>query len=533
MLIESIDVYLVRLPLITPFNTSYGDTDVIESVLVRLTSEGQEGWGEATAWAAPNYCPEYAGGVFDVIQRFLGPAVLGRTFEDAETLQAAMRPFKGNPFAKSALDTAWWDLFAKMQGQPLWRVLGGNGPTVDVGADFGVMESIDALLQCIDGAVRQGFKRIKLKFRPGWDVDMVAAVRRTFPDVVFHIDCNSAYTLADAAMFETLDAYNLAMIEQPLGYDDLVDHAELQRRIRTPICLDESITSPSKARKAIELGAARWINVKPGRVGGLTPAKEILALCERAGVPCWIGGMLESNIGAAHCLALATLPNVKYPSDVFPSDRFYKHDLADPPTVLSGPSQITAVDGPGIGVRVAMDRLRAATIRHVTQRANNRTRVPVSRTTTASVDTETFRIEQASRDDFLEIAELDRLTWHESFIADGEHTWRIWCEHATVLTARDSKDNALIGVLLCFPGERDTDVLHKIFVHPDHRGRGVGSSLMRVFLQNAQRPVLLTCDPQNTPALHTYERFGFQRAALIEGYYRPNEHRYEMRWEPR
>ncbi len=369
MRIQELAVYRVRLPLVTPFNTAYGDTHEIESVLVRLTSDGVDGWGEGTSWATPGYCPEFASATFDAIHRFISPCVLGQEIRTGEDLIDKLRHLKGNHFAKAAVDLAWWDLHAKQMGKPLWQALGGQRPTVDVGADFGVMPSIDDLLAQISKAVEAGFKRVKLKFRPGWDVPMVAAVRSAFPDLVCHIDCNSAYTLADSAMFEALDAYNLAMIEQPLAHDDLIDHAALQKRIRTPICLDESITSPDKARKAIAIGAARWINVKPGRVGGLTQARGILQLCEQANIPCWIGGMLESNIGAAHCLALATLPNVAYPSDIFPTDRFYKHDLADPPTQLSGPSQVTALPGPGIGVTVNHDRLAHATIQHATLRA--------------------------------------------------------------------------------------------------------------------------------------------------------------------
>jgi O-succinylbenzoate synthase len=218
----------------------------------------------------------------------------------------------------------------------------------------------------VGGAVSAGFKRVKLKYRPGWELDMISAVRGAFPDLTVHVDCNSAYTLADAEMLEKLDAYDLAMIEQPLAHDDLIDHAELQRRIETPICLDESITSADKARKAIAIGACRWVNIKPGRVGGITNAVAIHDLCRDAGVPCWIGGMLESAVGASHCLALATLPNVKYPSDVFPSDRFYTTDLAEPAMALSGLSMMTPRDVPGVGAEPNAERLRELTVEQAT-----------------------------------------------------------------------------------------------------------------------------------------------------------------------
>jgi O-succinylbenzoate synthase len=231
-----------------------------------------------------------------------------------------------------------------------------------VGADFGVKDDFATLLRAIDGAVRAGYLRVKLKYRPGWALEMVQAVRSAFPDTVFHVDCNSTYTLADIPMFRELDAYRLAMIEQPLASDDLVDHAKLQKEISTPICLDESVTSADKARKAIALGSCGWVNIKPGRVGGLTNAVEIHDLCMKAGVPCWVGGMLESSLGAHQCLALATLPNFTYPNDVFPSATYYHEDLSDPPVVLSGASEITASDTPGSGAEPNPRRLQEMSV---------------------------------------------------------------------------------------------------------------------------------------------------------------------------
>jgi O-succinylbenzoate synthase len=246
--------------------------------------------------------------------------------------------------------------------QPLWKALGGTSAVVKVGADFGVKDSIGELLEAVGGAVKAGYLRVKLKYRPGWALEMIREVRARFPDTVFHVDCNSTYTLADTDMFRELDGYRLAMIEQPLMHDDLLDHAELQKRIATPICLDESVTSASKARKAIALGSCRWINVKPGRVGGLTNALAIHDLCMKAGVPCWVGGMLESSLGAHQCLALATLPNFTYPNDIFPSTTYYRNDLGDPPIELSGVSQVTAPDTPGCGAVPDPRRLQAMCI---------------------------------------------------------------------------------------------------------------------------------------------------------------------------
>ena len=364
--IDSIEIYRVRLPLIYPFRTAYGSDAVVEPVLVRLGSGALCGWGEGQAFQFPTYRSEYAAGVFAVVRDVLAPAILGREIDTGEQLAGMLSCFKGNHFAKGAIDMAWWDLDAKMRGEPLWRVLGGQRDVIDVGADFGVMETIDDLLAKIDEAVRAGYKRTKLKYAPGWDLDMVAAVRRAFPDQVFHIDCNSGYTLDDLPMFKKLDQYNLAMIEQPLMHDDLVDHATLAKQIETPICLDESITSPAKARKAIEIGACRWINIKPVRVGGHTPAIQIHDLCEQAGTPCWVGGMVESGLGILHCAAMATLPNIKYPSDVFPSSRFFKRDLVTPRLTLSGPSQITLPTLPGVGAEPDPEQLERLVLERAT-----------------------------------------------------------------------------------------------------------------------------------------------------------------------
>ena len=362
--IERIELYRVRMPLISPWTTAYGSDDAIESVLVRIVAADAEGWGESSPLAAPTYSPEYAKGLFNVVRDHLAPRLLGQVITSGQQLQDRLSCFKGNQFAKGALDVAWWDLFAKQLDQPLWRLLGGKNEVVEVGADFGVTDSIDALLEGIHEAVESGFLRVKLKCQPGWDLSMVVAVREAFPGLVCHIDCNSGYTLADLPMFRELDRYGLAMIEQPLAHDDLVDHAELQRQITTPICLDESINSAEKARKAIRLGACRWINIKPGRVGGLTEALKIHDLCHQADLPCWVGSMLESSLGAWCLVALGTLPNMRYPNDIFPSTRFYRQDLSRPEVCLSGPSQITAPSTPGIGAQPDPEQLSRLSVDH-------------------------------------------------------------------------------------------------------------------------------------------------------------------------
>ncbi len=352
MRFDSIHMYHVAMPLIYPWRTAYGEDAAVESVLVRVESERLAAWTETAPLAAPHYSPEWAGGVFACLRDWLAPAIVGHDFGGPDEVQQRLAPFKGNPCAKAPLDVAWWVLDALARGEPLYRRLGAARSAVDVGADFGVMDSIDDLLSAIEEAVGAGFKRIKLKFRPGWDLPMLREVRKRFPGQTFHIDCNSGYRLEDAELFKQVDQLGLAMIEQPLAHDDLVDHAKLQKQIETPVCLDESITSPDKARKAIELGSCRYVNVKTARVGGLTPAIAIHDMCRDAGIPCWVGSMLESAVGTRVNAALAMLDNFTYPADLFPSSRFYRQDLGRPPVDLThgpeGSPQIALSGEPGI-----------------------------------------------------------------------------------------------------------------------------------------------------------------------------------------
>lgn len=339
MRIDRIELYQVAMPLIYPWRTAYGEDAAIESVLCRMSGNGAEGWGETSSLAAPCYSPEWAGGVFAVAKQWLAPALVGHSIASGDELHQKLAHFKGNPFAKAVIDTAWWSLQSQSQNRPLHELLAAAASCqarseVPVGADFGVMDSVDELLAAVGRAVADGFPRIKLKFRPGWDLPMLRAVRRQHPTHPIHIDTNSGYRLADLPLFRQVDELNLAMIEQPLAHDDLFDHAELQRQITTPVCLDESISGLRQAEQAIALKACRYVNVKPGRVGGLTIAVKVHNVCQAAGIPCWVGGMLESAVGASHCVALAMLPNFTYPADIFPSSRFYHQDLADTPLEL-------------------------------------------------------------------------------------------------------------------------------------------------------------------------------------------------------
>lgn len=362
MQIEAISVFQVKVPLLYPFRTAFDNTCEVDAILVKMSSGGKTGWGESAPWKYPAYCPESAEGCFLTATRFIAPLLIGKDIVSGENLQETLSCVKGNQFAKAAFDLAWWDLHARLVDQPLWRVLGGVSPEVEAGADFGIMETHDALLEVMQQAVDHGYKRVKLKYRPGWELDMLDAVRSRFPKLPVHIDCNSAYTLKDIAMFEKADAYGLEMIEQPLMHDDLLDHAELQRAIKTRICLDESITSVDKARKAIKIDACRVINIKTGRVGGITNAVKIHDLAFAANIPCWVGSMLDSAVGAGHLIAMATLPGIKYPSDIFPTDRFFAKDLGRPPMVHSSPSCFRASDEPGIGAAPDFEMLTACTV---------------------------------------------------------------------------------------------------------------------------------------------------------------------------
>jgi len=364
MHIEEIELYRIRMPMKAPWRTAFGEEHAVDGVLVRLRADGVDGWGESAPYRLPQFSPEWAPGAFALLRDAFGPRLLGREIASGTALQTALGDFKGNHFAKAALDNAWWDAAARARAEPLWQALGGRGPAVRVGADIAVMDSLDALVTDVGRALDAGFGRVKLKLRRGWDVAMVARVREAHPDAVLHVDCNAGFRLEDAPMFRELDAYGLAMIEQPLAHDDLIDHARLQAQLHTPLCLDESIVSEDRARKAIEIGACRWMNLKPGRVGGLTPALAILERCAAADMPCWVGGMLESAIGQGPALALATRENIRYPSDIFPSARLYERDLAEPEVALSAPGTITAPDAPGHGHRPQPEQLRCCTVEH-------------------------------------------------------------------------------------------------------------------------------------------------------------------------
>jgi O-succinylbenzoate synthase len=371
MRISAIDVYWVRVPLAFVWKTSYADQRHTDTIFVRMESEGTYAWGESCPPYVPAYSAEHTLGTFHTVREHMAGRLIGQELPTAEDVLGRLDFVKGNQFARAALEIAWWVLHAKRQGVPLHVALGGKGPTVSVGADFGIQDSLDILMRKIQDAIDAGFPRIKLKFRPGWDRDMVAAVRATFPDFTFHIDCNAAYTLADAELFRGLDRFRLAMIEQPLADDgkSLLDHAALQSRLETPICLDESGHSLAHIEAAIRLGSCKVVNVKMARVGGLTASRDIQALCAQHGIPCWVGGMLETAIGSAVCVELATLPNFTYPADIFPSSYFYTRDAGTPDIVLDGPGRVATSRVPGIAQEPDPELLERWTVDRASFRA--------------------------------------------------------------------------------------------------------------------------------------------------------------------
>ncbi len=364
MKIDSAEIRYVELPLISPWRTAYGEDATIHSVMVRLDGGGASAWGEATPFYAPTYSPESARSVYETAREFFLPRLIGETLDSAEEVMARLAVFKGNPFAKAAVETAWWALDTKLKGVPLWRALGAIEPVVRCGADFGVQDTIDELLALIQTAVDAGYPRIKLKVKHGWDIEMLEAVRGAFPDPVIHVDCNSGYDLkTDIDTLKAFDRFHLAMIEQPLDHLDLIDHAELQKQIETPVCLDESVKRPRDFELALRVGACRVINVKPGRVGGLHHAVQIHNMARDAGMDAWVGGMLESGVGAGICAALGTLPGFNYAADVFPSAKFYTEDIANRWIEQDSNCNVVLDETPGVGFEPVPERLEKVTVR--------------------------------------------------------------------------------------------------------------------------------------------------------------------------
>jgi O-succinylbenzoate synthase len=353
----------LRMRLLHPFETSFGSTQDRHIVLLKVADGAHAGWGEVTAAEGPFYSYETWETAWHVLRDYIIPQVIGKSLETAEGFQALVNGIRGHKMAKAGLETALWDLQAKTQGVPLWKMLGGTRQSIDCGVSIGIQPSIDKLLAKIDEELQSGYRRIKIKIKPGWDVEVVRQVRLAFPKIRLMGDANSAYTLADVDVFKKMDKYDLMMFEQPLHYEDMIDHAELQRRIDTPICLDESIHSADDARKAIGIGACRIINVKLGRVGGHHETKAVHDVCRDNGIPVWCGGMLESGIGRAHNVALSSLENFSLPGDVAASKRYWQEDIIEPAVEVSPDGRIEQTDASGIGYSVKEDLIGRLTVR--------------------------------------------------------------------------------------------------------------------------------------------------------------------------
>jgi len=362
--VERAAVLEVALPFLKAFVTGFGATSSRHTVLVHVVdAEGAEGWGEAPALDHPYYLPETTSTTFTVAAEYGLALAVGAASTRPQDVAAALAPIRGNTFAKAGIEAACWALTSARAGQPLAAVLGGSSGRVPVGESLGIA-SLDETLEEVELRVAEGFRRIKLKIRPGWDVEVVRAVRERFgDDLPLQVDANAAYRLEDAAALAALDAYDLLCIEQPLGYDDLEGSAALQARMRTPICLDEAIRSPAAARRALDMDACRNVNLKPGRVGGLLASLQIHDLCVERGVPLWCGGMLESGIGRAGNLALCSLPGFTQPADMSPASVLYADDLVDPTYQVDPDGCITVPTAPGLGFEVVRERITSRTVR--------------------------------------------------------------------------------------------------------------------------------------------------------------------------
>lgn len=352
MFIKQIEMRELRMRLLHPFETSFGATQDRHIVLLKVEDGTHAGYGEVTAAEGPFYSYETWETAWHVLRDYVIPAVVGKEIERASDFTRYVSGLRGHNMAKAGVETALWDLEGKIEGTALWNKLGGTRERIDCGVSIGIQPSIDKLLAKIATEVEAGYRRIKIKIKPGWDVEVVRQVRAAFPKILLMGDANSAYTLADVAIFKQMDRYNLMMFEQPLHYEDIIEHAELQKQIATPICLDESIHSAADAHKAIKIGACRIINIKLGRVGGHREARAVHDVCRDHDVPVWCGGMLESGIGRAHNVALSSLENFCLPGDVSASSRYWAEDIIDPPVEITGEGQIVQRRTPGIGFSV-------------------------------------------------------------------------------------------------------------------------------------------------------------------------------------
>ncbi|MEH6986231.1 o-succinylbenzoate synthase [Cytobacillus firmus] len=362
MKVTEVGLRHMKMRMKAPFTTSFGTFQDKEFLLLEAKDEnGVSGWGESVAFHSPWYNEETLNTNWHMLEDFIIPNLLNKDMEHPDEVSETLSYIRKNNMAKSAFEGAVWDLYAKQKGIPLATALGGTANEIEVGISIGIQDRVEDLLNLIGEYVEDGYKRIKVKIKPGWDVEVMREVRKHFPDIALMADANSAYTLDDIELLKQLDEFDLMMIEQPLASDDIIDHAVLQRELKTPVCLDESIHSYEDARKAIELGSCKIINIKIGRVGGLTESKKIHDLCQERGIPVWCGGMLESGIGRAHNIALTTLSNFVMPGDTAASSRYWEKDLIDPEVTVEN-GMIRVPEKSGIGYVPNYETIREFTV---------------------------------------------------------------------------------------------------------------------------------------------------------------------------
>jgi len=368
MKIEAITLREIQMPLVHFFETSFGRTYGRRIFLVTVHCEGVDGWGECTAGEDPYYSSEWIETAWPTIKHYLAPAVLGKTLAAAHECVPLMERVRGHRMAKASIENALWDAGARQRKQPLWRLLGGSLREIACGVSIGIQDSVEQLLDKIETELAAGYRRIKVKVKPGWDVNVLTRIRSRWPDIVLSCDANSAYRLDEIEHLRKFDQFNLLMIEQPLWDDDIYNHSRLQQNLRTAICLDEAIHHARDAAQAIESDACRIINIKVGRVGGFTEARKIHDLCASQNIPVWCGGMLESGIGRTHNIALSTLHNFRLPGDVSASKRYWKEDIVEPEVEVTSQGTIVIRDEPGTGYRVREDLIEKLTVRKETLR---------------------------------------------------------------------------------------------------------------------------------------------------------------------
>jgi o-succinylbenzoate synthase len=364
MKVDRIVLRQVRMPLVHFFETSFGRTTGRDIILVEAQSEGVSGWGEVTAGENPFYNEEWTASAWIIVRDYVAPRVRGRKLAGPQDVAPLSEHIRGHLMARGGLEAAVWDLAARLEGVPLWKKIGGGARReIPCGVSIGIQESVPQLLATIERELAAGYQRIKIKIKPGWDVDIARQVRERFPTIKLMADANSAYTLADRDHLRKLDDFYLMMIEQPLSHDDIIDHAELQANLATPICLDECIRTAHHVEQAAHLRACGIINIKLGRVGGFTEARRVHDAAEAARIPVWCGGMLESGVGRAHNIALSTLPNFVLPGDVSASKRYWERDIIHPAVETTPQGTIVIRDDPGFGYQLDVDYIRHLTVR--------------------------------------------------------------------------------------------------------------------------------------------------------------------------